>query len=175
MAEIAGCHGCDNAQWDADGCTCRIDGLLVGNPARGCTYRIYDEQPETVSEEYERGFKDGFKECIKSECLEELKPLMVELVKGCTEVIKGIAPMLIDKAELSITHAISRWIPCSERLPAPLQNVIVCTVINTVTVAWLNGEGWTFADTGNGHTENWGFDMVKYWMSLPEPQKGEQK
>ena len=34
-----GCFKCDKAQWDADGCTCEITGLLVGNTARGCEYR----------------------------------------------------------------------------------------------------------------------------------------
>ena len=68
-----------------------------------------------------------------------------------------------------------RWIPVEDALPDALQNVLVCTDINTVTVAWINGDGWTFADTGNGHTENWSFADVKYWMHLPEPPKGEQK
>lgn len=71
--------------------------------------------------------------------------------------------------------AVNRWISCIQRLPEPLQTVIVCTDINTVTVAWINGDHWTFADTGNGHTEDWSFDAVKYWMNLPEPPKGEQK
>ena len=33
-----GCFKCDKAQWDADGCTCKITGLLVGNAERGCEY-----------------------------------------------------------------------------------------------------------------------------------------
>lgn len=33
-----GCFKCDKAQWDADGCTCEITGLLVGNAERGCEY-----------------------------------------------------------------------------------------------------------------------------------------
>ena len=69
--------------------------------------------------------------------------------------------------------AVNRWIPVEDALPDALQNVIVCTDINTVTVAWLNGDHWTFADTGNGHTENWSFDAVKYWMLLPEPPESE--
>jgi len=68
---------------------------------------------------------------------------------------------------------VNRWISCLKRLPEPLQNVIVCTDINTVTVAWLNGDHWTFADTGNGHTEDWSFDAVKFWMPLPEPPEKE--
>lgn len=72
-----------------------------------------------------------------------------------------------------IVTAVNRWIPCRNVLPLPLQNVIVCTNINTVTVAWLNGDHWTLADTGVGHTENLSFDEVKYWMNLPEPPKSE--
>ena len=34
-----GCFKCDKAQWDADGCTCEITGLLVGNAKKGCEYR----------------------------------------------------------------------------------------------------------------------------------------
>lgn len=71
--------------------------------------------------------------------------------------------------------AVNRWISVEDALPEPLQNVLICTDIDTVTVAWINGDHWTFADTGNGHTENWSFDAVKYWMLLPEPPKGEQK
>lgn len=65
--------------------------------------------------------------------------------------------------------AVNRWIPCSERLPEPLQNVIVCTDIKTVTLAWLMGDNWYFADTGNGHIEQWGMSDVTHWMPLPEP------
>jgi hypothetical protein len=71
--------------------------------------------------------------------------------------------------------AVNRWIPVEDALPDALQNVLVCTDISTVTVAWINGEGWTFADTGNGHTEDWSFEALKYWMNLPEPPKSEQK
>lgn len=34
-----GCFACNYAQWDADGCTCKKTGLLVGNTARGCEKR----------------------------------------------------------------------------------------------------------------------------------------
>ena len=70
-----------------------------------------------------------------------------------------------------LTTMKNKWISCIERLPEPLQNVLICTDIDTVTVAWINGDHWTFADTGNGHTEDWSFDDVKYWMPLPEPLK----
>ena len=64
-----------------------------------------------------------------------------------------------------------RWISAEDALPDALQSVLVCTDINTVTVAWINGDGWTFADTGNGHTENCPSEDVKFWMPLPEPPK----
>lgn len=70
-------------------------------------------------------------------------------------------------------NSVNRWIPVEDALPDALQNVLVCTDINTVTIAWINGDGWTFADTGNGHTENWSFEDVKYWMPLPEPPEKE--
>ena len=34
-----GCFGCWHASWDADGCTCKITGLLAGNPVSGCENR----------------------------------------------------------------------------------------------------------------------------------------
>ena len=38
-----GCHECVYADWDADGCTCKLDGLLVWNPRRGCECRAGKE------------------------------------------------------------------------------------------------------------------------------------
>ena len=72
---------------------------------------------------------------------------------------------------LKSVPTVNRWIPCSERLPEPLQNVIVCTDIKTVTLAWLMDDNWYFADTGNGHIEQWGLSDVTHWMLLPEPPK----
>lgn len=80
----------------------------------------------------------------------------------------------IDTAIESLkAQTVNRWIPVEDALPDALQNVLVCTDINTITVAWINGDGWTFADTGNGHTENWSFEAVQYWMHLPEPPEKE--
>lgn len=39
MENKRGCHGCAHADWDADGATCKLDGLNVWNPAKGCKYR----------------------------------------------------------------------------------------------------------------------------------------
>jgi hypothetical protein len=67
------------------------------------------------------------------------------------------------------------WIPCSERLPMQLQNVIVLTDIKTVTLAWLMDDNWYFADAGSGHIEQWGLSDVTHWMPLPEPPGGERR
>lgn len=168
MAEIAGCHGCGNAQWDADGCTCKIDGLLVGNPTKGCTYRIYEEEPEMVSEDYERGFKDG----LKSECLEELKPLIAELIEGCTEAIKGITPMLIENARLTIKHNKDSWIPCSERLPEDRDKVLTYDVDKQVRKCEYDAEFKKFRpEFSNYYAMDTSY--VTHWMPLPGPPKEE--
>lgn len=39
MDKKRGCYGCVHADWDADGCTCKLDGLNVWNAAKGCKYR----------------------------------------------------------------------------------------------------------------------------------------
>jgi hypothetical protein len=39
MENKRGCYGCVHADWDADGCTCRLDGLNVWNASKGCKYR----------------------------------------------------------------------------------------------------------------------------------------
>ena len=38
--EESGCFDCWLADWDADGATCRITGLNVGNPAIGCSCKL---------------------------------------------------------------------------------------------------------------------------------------
>lgn len=39
MSELIGCIGCKYADWDADGCTCKISGLLVHDSRKGCEQR----------------------------------------------------------------------------------------------------------------------------------------
>lgn len=109
------------------------------------------------------------------ECITRLDAIRHEIVPDSRDhfaLSAGIAALYeMEKG----AQAVNQWISVEDDLPDALQNVLVCTDINTVTVAWINGEGWTFADTGCGHTENYVFDDVKYWMHLPEPPKGEQK
>lgn len=35
-----GCYDCARAEWDAEGATCRINGLHVDRPSLGCNKRI---------------------------------------------------------------------------------------------------------------------------------------
>lgn len=126
-----------------------------------------------VSEDYERGFKDG----LKSECLEELKPLMAKLIEGCTEAIKGITPMLIDKAHLTIKHAVNRWIPCSERLPETIEPVIFSVErgYKQVCCGYRYGKHrmWRDRISGLHYTD---YDVIA-WMPMPDayepPKEGE--
>lgn len=52
------CHGCRYADWDADGCTCKLDGLLVWNPAVGCKYRKADEDKPLTNGDRIRAMTD---------------------------------------------------------------------------------------------------------------------
>ena len=123
--------------------------------------------------EYERGFKDG----LKSECLKELKPLMVELAKGCTEAIKGIPPMLIDNAQLTIRHVASRWISVEDALPEKDKSYITYAETTKycnhneipeevrINVLYFNGEEW--------YDEECKYYNVTHYMPLPEPPEKE--
>lgn len=56
--EKSGCHGCRYGDWDADGCTCKLDGLLVWNPAVGCKYRKADEDKPLTNGDRIRAMTD---------------------------------------------------------------------------------------------------------------------
>lgn len=120
-----------------------------------------------INSEYERGFKDG----LKSECLKELKPIMTALAKGCTEAIKGIPQMLIDKAQLTIMQPVNRWIPCSERLPVLYVPVMILTDDGSYAIAHgTENEDEYFWFGDGGHYSK---DYVLFWMPLPEPPESE--
>ena len=65
------------------------------------------------------------------------------------------------------TNVLSRWIPCSERLPEDNTEVIVCFYSGTVTEMryWGNGIFQGIYE----HTTK----VIVAWMPLPEPYKGE--
>lgn len=71
-------------------------------------------------------------------------------------------------------HALkeSKWIPCSEKMPAEQTDVLV-----TVKYSGFMGMHGTWIKTG--HLEHYGWDgdccggTVIAWMPLPKPYKGE--
>lgn len=71
--EKSGCHGCRYADWDADGCTCKLDGLLVWNPAVGCKYRKADEDKPLTNGDRIRAMTD-----------EELSVFLGEIADNCS-------------------------------------------------------------------------------------------
>lgn len=56
--EKSGCHGCRYGDWDADGCTCKLDGLLVPDPRIGCKYRKADEDKPMTNGDRIRAMTD---------------------------------------------------------------------------------------------------------------------
>lgn len=56
--EKSGCHGCRYGDWDADGCTCKLDGLLVPDPRIGCNYRKADEDKPMTNGDRIRAMTD---------------------------------------------------------------------------------------------------------------------
>lgn len=65
------------------------------------------------------------------------------------------------------TNVLSKWIPCSERLPEDNTDVIVCFYSGTVTEMryWGNGIFQGIYE----HTTK----VIVAWMPLPESYKGE--
>ena len=85
MTERTGCHGCVYAQWDSDGCTCRIDSMLVWNPAKGCKYR----KPEIVKEgatmtSNEKKFLNELANLFSSYAIEEVR---CEEINGSKNIV----------------------------------------------------------------------------------------
>lgn len=46
--EKSGCFGCKHSEWDADGATCAMTGLLVGDYGRDCKKRAAEKQTDST-------------------------------------------------------------------------------------------------------------------------------
>ncbi len=49
----SGCYVCQYGDWGADGCTCKLDGLLVRDPRRGCECQAGEEVNEDAESDTE--------------------------------------------------------------------------------------------------------------------------
>ena len=90
-------------------------------------------------------------------------------------VLKGIEGDLKNESKTPTIDITQRWIPISERLPDPEQNILICDKDNSIYVGYLSeyytddgetGFIWIY-DECIAHI----FNEVKAWMPLPEPYK----
>lgn len=74
------------------------------------------------------------------------------------------------KTHLENVPAVQQWIPCSERLPEHMEEVLVCTGFGEPFIAWYSkiNDIWR-----NASTEIVVRIKVLAWMPLPKPYKGE--
>lgn len=88
-----------------------------------------------------------------------------------------IAESIVEEAE-SVTNpgdvvelpSMSAWIPVSEKLPKPYEDVLVCNPVGDMKV--IDGCYSTeIPDEWMWFTTNWRFGNVIAWMPLPKPYK----
>ena len=90
---------------------------------------------------------------------------------SCSKADRDIRELLDDLENLPSAQPEQQWIPCSERLPEPDEEVFVYLWDNVPYITSMNGEGqWD--------TEYFCVDVKdapKAWMPLPEPYKEERR
>lgn len=176
--DTTGCFGCDRAQWDADGGTCGLTGLLVGNPAKGCEYRKTKESPYKLEARPAMSYKSPIQQYFGQFKTEFENEFMIKASQAVgyeinkEELIKALR---YDRNQYSRGFedgSKSQWISCRKLLPLENRKVLIYTIFDTVEVAtidhyeagryiWLTEEG-SFSDC-----------KVKYWMPIPElPEEG---
>lgn len=99
-------------------------------------------------------------------------PLLGEAADAIEELSKREADMSHNMAALSLKvlraeEKIPRWIPVTERLPEPFENVLVANKRGKhydIDKGWWNGSFFDRCAKG-------GYHNVTHWMPLPEPPK----
>ncbi len=62
-----------------------------------------------------------------------------------------------------------RWIPCKEKLPEPLQDVLLTTtILDRITIGWIYSDGTWAIYEGEANADA---DEIIAWKPLPEPYK----
>lgn len=98
--------------------------------------------------------------------------LMIDLWSECPESDVCISNDACIECVVKRQPVINRWIPCSERMPAMCENVMILTDDDLYAIAHVTGNEddclW-FGDGGH-----YSKDYVLFWMPLPEPPEVEE-
>jgi hypothetical protein len=96
--------------------------------------------------------------------------LLIESIKDNKDIPKNYGTLLDILRQIRNMPTVSidnGWIPCSERLPKYLENVLICTETGFVTIAYMQGEIY-----GNSWADGLGLIReVIAWQPLPQPFK----
>lgn len=78
---------------------------------------------------------------------------------------------LLGREKMYLEELVHRtaWIPCSERLPADGQRVLICTGMQKIFVAAYDRSAAMFRQRVRQVMHAWYGEEVTHWMPLPEP------
>ena len=104
-------------------------------------------------------------------CLWKTECCPTDMQKKAADAIEELSRDLdyMNDANIALYGALPQWIPVSERLPEPFENVLVYLfTAQSPYIAWIN-------ENGAWETEEFMLDAFDYkptaWMPLPEPPK----
>lgn len=106
------------------------------------------------------------------ESLKVLPSAQSDIARDIATIIKNEKDMM---AILKNAEPERKWIPCSERLPAEGEQVLLTNFFRKMDIGWLvktEDEGYLWEITGSWYNA---FNDWIAWMPLPEPYKEERK